>query len=371
MVRNIIIAVVILGGHLHSVGLADELDSVSNLAVSERPGYIASKIKEYASQYASLIMSFTATERGSLQITTTKMVDSKPFHELKLIKGTFVHELVLSNKNRYAKIQENDGTATLITYDGKEGKRYGYNKNKEMTYVDYFCDFPSSRSMSLDKFVGITGVTTFKYSANEKLASNIESFSWSERRLDPMLGDCIVLEKEARGKGSGLKREAMYFGIRDSSLVLLREEAVSQGENEILVNGQQNIEKTKWLLEFKYGRKFGKLLPESWTYLISEEYLDLSGRLIAESDNLRMNPNIIRSTTTTISNCKVLDRFPTEILNIPIDPKASLVDSCQQAAQTEVAREQKTGRWFSSWLLGLCFFSCAVAFVFFFRSRRK
>ncbi len=365
-----IIAMMFWSVHLLSIGLPDELDSVSNLAVSERPEHIALKLKEYASQFSSSVMSFTATERGSKEVDSFKIVDSKQVQESKLVKGKLVHELVLSSSLRYAKIQNLDGSATLITYDGKDGKRYGF-KNKVMTYVDHFCDFPSLRSMTLDKFVEITGATTFRESSNSNLASRVEGYSWGERRLDPKLGECIVLQKETRGKGLSLNRNAMYFGIRDSFLVLLREEAMSKEENPEPINGAPALLKYKWLNEYEYGRKFGKLLPESWTYLISLEYSDLEDRLLPVFDGLRMNPNIIRSTTTTISNCKFPDRFPIKIFNIAIDPKTALVDSCQQAAQSEVAREQNSERSSSKWLLSLCLISCAIAAYFYARSRRK
>lgn len=370
MARTSIIAILFWSMHLIPVGSADELDFIMALPESERPAHIASKMEEYAAQFSSSIISFTATDRGSKQVET-RSADPRAPIELTLTKGSMVHELVLSASNRYAKIQYLEGDATLITYDGKEGKLYGYDKNRKMTHVDHFCRLPSLRSMSLDKFVQLTGITTFNSSSNSDLIHAIGKFSMAERRLDSTLGDCVVLQKEARSSGLKVDKTLMYFGIRDSSLVLLREEAVLQYENELPVNAGRAILKYKWLNDYEYSRKSGKLLPESWTYLITKEYTDLDGRLLPLSNELSRNPSIIRSMTTTISKCKLLERFPDEIFNIAIDPKAALIDSCQNAVQELVAMDQKPRRWFRNSLLALCLLSGVLAVYFYSRSRRK
>ena len=371
MTHNSLIATLIWSMYLLSVGSADELDFIMALPESERPAHIAAKMEEYAAQFSSSIVSFTATERGSEEIESSRQTDPSAPKTLTLVKGSTVHELVLSASNRYARIQDIEGDTTLITYDGKEGRLYGYDKNRKMTYVDHICNLPSLGSMSLEKFVELTGITTFNSNSNSDLISKIEGISWGERRLDSTLGDCVILQNEVRSSGLKLDRKLMYFGLRDSTLVLLRYESVSQYEYEFPIYGAPAIAKYKWLNDYEYARKSGKLLPQSWTYLITNEYTDLDGRLLPVSKEMILNPNIIRSTTTTISKCKLLDRFPDEIFNIAIDPKAALIDSCQNAVQELVAMEQKPRRWFSYSLLALCLLSGVFAVYFYSRSRRK
>lgn len=372
MLREFSIAFLIWNLSLYGFVTADVLDDVMDLPEPERPDYVALKLKEYASQFSTSVINFTATDRGRLKKEVPpKSQNSMGLIEMVMVNVNMVHELTLSADNRYAKIQHTDDNATLITYNGIDGKYYGFDKNKKMTYVDHFCEFPSLRSMSLELFVNLTGITTFKSSSNADLISKVKKYSWGERRVDPKLGDCIILKKELQGDRLKVERNMMYFGIRDSFLVLLRDEAMLQHENSSPVNGAPALIRYKWLKDFEYGRKFGKLLPESWNYLITNEYCDLDGRLLAVSNELHKNPNIIRSATTTISKVKFLERFPTELFNIAVDSTVPLVDSCQKAVQVEVAKEQKSGRWFSNWLLGLSLFSCAVAVYFYVRSRRK
>lgn len=371
MARNLIIAVLIWNLQLLSIGAADDLDFIMDLPESKRPAHIASKLKEYASQFSSSVISLTATERGTVEAEASPKADSKGPVNIELVEGKLVNELVLSANIRYAKIHHIEGDATLITYDGTEGKLYGYGKNGTMEYVDHICKLPSLRSMSLEKFVELTGITTFNSCENSNLINKIESFSWGERKFDSTLGDCVILKTETRGDRLKLERNMMYFGIRDSFLVLLRYELMVQYQNESPINGAPAIIKYKWLNAYEYGLKSGKLLPESWTYLITNEYTDLEGRLLPLSNELSRNPNIIRSTVTTVSKPKLLEQFPTEIFNIAIDPKAGLVDSCQNAVQAVVAQKQKSRSWFSTLLLVLCLFSCSLAAYFYSRSRRS
>jgi len=353
---------------LYGYGKADVLDDVVELPEAERSGYIAIKLEEYASQFSKSVISFNATERGTWENDAGNEGDST---KSTVVTGSMLHELVLSADNRYVKIQKIGGEVTLLTYNGQDGKSYRFDKNKKMTYADHFCRFPSMKSMTLDLFVNLTGITTFKSSSNAELISKVKMYSLGERRVDPKLGDCIVLKKETRGVGLTVERRMMYFGVRDSFLVLLRDETTHQSENGAPVNGMPALIRYKWLNDFQYGKKFGKLLPESWSYLITNEFCDLDGRLLEVSKELQRNPNIIRSTTTSISKVKFLDQFPTELFNITVAPNVPLVDSCQQVAQVEVAKEQKSGRWFNNWLLGLGLISFAVAGYFYIRSRRK
>jgi hypothetical protein len=361
-------ALLILNLNLYGYGKADVLDDVVELPEAERSGYVALKLEEYASQFSRSVMSFNATERGTWENDAGIQGDSTKSN---VVAGSMLHELVLSADNRYVKIQKIGGEVTLLTYNGQDGKSYRFDKNKKMTYADHFCRFPSMKSMTLELFVNLTGITAFESSSNAELISKVKSYSWGERRVDPSLGDCIVLKKETRGERLTVERRMMYFGERDSFLVLLRDETTHQSENGAPVNGMPALIRYKWLNDFQYGKKFGKLLPESWSYLITNEFCDLDGRLLEISNELQRNPNIIRSTTTSISKVKFLDQFPTELFNITVAPNVPLVDSCQKAAQIEVANEQKSGRWFNNWLLGLGLFSCVIAIYFYVRSKRK
>jgi hypothetical protein len=368
MFRKISIVLLVLNFGLLGLVRADVLDDVMELPEIERPDYVAMKLQEYASQFSASVIGFNATDRGTTQIE----VEAKSgLTELKNVTGSMVHDLTLSADNRYAKIQNVDGNTRLITYNGRDGKYYGFDKNKKMTYVDHFCAFPSLGSMSLEQFVNLTGITTFQSSSNEELTGKVKGYSWGERRVDPKLGDCIVLKIESRGDRLKLERKMMYFGVRGSFLVLLRDESTLQYENSLPIREAPALIRYKWLKDFAYGKKYGKLLPENWSYLITEEYCDLDGRLLEVSNDLQKNPLIIRSMTTTISNVKFLDQFPTELFNIAVASNVPLVDSCQKALQVEVAKEQKSGRWFNSSLLGLGLFSCVIAIYFYVRSRRQ
>jgi len=368
MNRDSFIAMAIWSSCLCCTGVCDELDAVLNVDESERPAYVARKLEEYASQFSSAVISLSATESGTNVNFGTGQENSAQ-RTSPNGKGRWKHELVLSAQRRFAKLQDINGGSILTTYNGHDGRRYGYDTGNEMSYVDHFCDFPSLGSMSLELFVNLTGITTYRDSSNEELTNAVRKLSWGERRVDSKFGDCIALQKESRDRLK-LTRDSMTFGMHDTSMVLHRREVVRQSENEQPINGAPAIIRYKWLQEFEYGQKYGRLLPESWKYVIAYEYCDLDGRLLPLSNVLRKNPIIIRSTTTTISNVKFLDRFPNELFNIPVHPSVPLVDSCQEAVQMDVADALKSGSRFNYWLLGLGVAACAIGAYLYVRSRR-
>lgn len=169
-------------------------------------------------------------------------------------------------------------------------------------------------SLSIEPFIILTGVTNFDSCSNAKLVADVKKMEWGDRLIDGRLGDCVVLKRQEIRQNGCTDKRTMYFGVRYSKIVLLRdnlETAEPMEGSRILTH--------RWSSDFEYGQKFGKLLPETWTKLIASEWSDLEG-------NALYKPSILRSTTNTITSCEFLDRFPEGIQKIETDPSAVVFD---------------------------------------------
>ena len=346
----------------HAMG---DFDQVSSLNESNRIEWVIERLREYSMHLRKSTMSIRVQERGTIQNmnhTSSPNPSESSLAKPEYFNGVLYHELIAHAGKLFLKVQT--PTARFLTaFSEGEGKVYWFKPDGSMYQVERICKLPHLQSLSLGSFVTATGIAAFENSSMDKQVDLIRTMTWKGVETDIDLGEVAILDlrqTSSRGESSW----TLKFGFREAFLVLLSEEAISQTTVQVAENDTR-YNKYILLNQIRYDTKLGGPLPASWTRFVNTESYDPTW-----SKLLRTNP--IQSTTSTISECKFLVRFPDEKFSIPIDRKAVIVDRCQQAMQNAVADEMKntsnrSGRY---WILMLAFGALAVTFYLYRKSKR-
>jgi len=344
------------------------LDSLMQAGESERPGIAANELVRFADKHREKICSIVV-EEGGFRAGGALTLDKDPKYSPDF-RGKWRIEMVASPKKAYGIGRFPNGRWTKTTFDGSTAMLYWFDPENKMFQADKFCSLPSSPSSGLNTFVEVTGIGRWsngpRIVSNEAFADRIRTMKWLERKTHASLGDIAVLETKTSTNTIKSNSDRALFGVHDGNLVCVGIELESKNIFPEKIDGKTAVADYKTLVEIRYGKKFGPLLPESWTYLTSREIFSMEGKAL-------FPPLVDYSQLRQLVAFKTLASFPDAILNIPIDPKAKLVDYCEKKVQAaiaeSIAEEPKKRKFF--WILALGLASCFVAIVMFVRRVRK
>lgn len=344
------------------------LDSLMQAGESERPGIAANELVRFADKHREKICSIVV-EEGGFRAGGALTLDKDPKYSPDF-RGKWRIEMVASPKKAYGIGRFPNGRWTKTTFDGSTAMLYWFDPENKMFQADKFCSLPSSPSSGLNTFVEVTGIGRWSNGplivSNDAFADRVRNMKWHERKTHASLGDIAVLETKKTTDTIKSNSERALFGVKDGNLVCVGLEYESKGMFPDKIDGKPAVSVGKYLTEIRYGTKFGPLLPESWTFLSSQELFSMEGKAL-------FAPRVDYSQLKQLVAFKSLASFPDAILNIPIDPKAKLVDHCEKKVQAAIAESiveaPKNRRLY--WILALGLASCFVALVMFVRRVRK
>ena len=336
--------------------IGGDFESVSSLNDSQRIEWVIDNYRKYSEQIRKSVIRVRVQERGSINdLSFTSDNTKKPSN---FSNNELTHEIVTTQGKTFVSIQMPRNEKTVTACRNAESKIYLYNAGGGLVQVERVCEPPPVSSTSFRFFVASTGIADFDDPSVEKQAEFIRRFTWKGVLRDDKNREFVMLnflQSASRGDVDW----NLSFGFRDSFLVLLSEEVVSRGHIERDTSQNSTVRQ-----EITYRSQSIGPFPNAWTRFVNTEVFDAKKTLLGS--------NLIQSTTSTVSEFKVLDKFPDEILDIPIDPKAAIIDRCQQSAQTAVAQNVKaqaksSNRW---WLLLLGVAALATTAYFYRKSRQ-
>lgn len=335
---------------------SEDFDSIALLSNADRIEWVINNYRKYSDRIRNSAIRVRVQERGSINDDLSFSSASSDM-KTNFSNGPFTHEIVSHSNKTYTSFQMPRGKRTVAASRNSESKIYLYNASGGLVQVERMCSPPPISSTSFRFFVAATGITDSDDLTVEKQAGFMRRFTWKGIARDDKNREFAVLNFFQSGQRAKTDWN-LTFGFRDAFLVLLSEEVVTTGILERETSSNSTVRQ-----EITYGTKSIGPFPAAWTRFVNTEVFDAQKTLLAST--------LIQSTTSTVSEFKVLDKFPDEILDIPIDPKAAIIDRCQQSAQTAIAQKVKakaksSNRW---WLLLLAVAAFATTAYFYQKSR--
>jgi hypothetical protein len=327
-------------------------DIVSNLetvAPSARPALVSESIIDASKNTKDLVfevdIAFTGKERE------LKLENSYPSSP----NGTA--KLVTSNSKGFAFVDNSPIIKSKETFDGKLSSVYRYKKNR-MYQVDSDCQLPLVNPL-VAFFCRITGASCWRTNNSEACTTEV----WARKfgameflefsKLDGH-AVAVLVEKSLEGK----RVTKHFFGDFQDRLVWKGSSSIFEKSYDEAPGRPAHIVNRLSDLRCDYRKVAGKTIPSTYTNSVVEVFF--------HPDRTSYGPpSLVLEITARVKNCKILPKFPDEMLSIPISADAKIVNYCEErkqvAVQHQVTKSQQSGwKW---WLLAGGLALCAIARV--------
>lgn len=259
---------------------------------------------------------------------------------------------VIGTESGYCKGTMGDGTNYITTRDGGKWNQYYLSRAGAIEGVTISCGqaaSPPELSLylsCLDRKGWSSGGIQLDI---EYLCKEISEASFVGRELNNFYGSVLVFEKEraitnAHGGDSPIQTQLQrwYIGEKFSSLFLVGIEYVgkSSGGTELRRAGfSELLTRDRWKME--YMQLDDIVLQSEWRRIYVEERVLLSGA--------SEHPVIKLDLRCKVEGCKIVDKFPNDLINIALPANAKVRDVCNETRQLSLSREILEARRTNYW----------------------